>query len=72
MAKIIGQQEFSFGEENIAPLADRMRPRTLRGFIGQGHVISANSLLSRAIKMDTVGSCIFWGPPGTGKPLSPE
>ena len=67
MAKIIGQQEFSFGEENIAPLADRMRPRTLRGFIGQGHVISANSLLSRAIKMDTVGSCIFWGPPGTGK-----
>ncbi len=67
MSKGFSQQEFNFGREGVAPLADRMRPVTLRSFIGQGHIISKDSLLSRAIRMDTVGSCIFWGPPGTGK-----
>lgn len=61
------QQQFDFSEKAVSPLADRMRPKTLKGFIGQGHVISKDSLLSRAIKFDVVGSCIFWGPPGTGK-----
>lgn len=50
-----------------APLADRMRPQTLKDFIGQKHLISEGSLLSRAIMADRVTSCIFFGPPGTGK-----
>lgn len=50
-----------------APLADRMRPQTLKEFIGQKHLISDGSLLSRAIMADRVTSCIFFGPPGTGK-----
>lgn len=50
-----------------APLADRMRPKQLSEFIGQSHLIYDNSLISRAIKADKMGSCIFFGPPGTGK-----
>ncbi len=49
------------------PLAERMRPQSLREFLGQSHVCEENSLLRRAISLDRVGSCIFWGPPGTGK-----
>ena len=50
-----------------APLAERMRPVSLREFLGQNHICEDNSLLRRAISLDKVGSCIFWGPPGTGK-----
>jgi len=50
-----------------APLADRMRPRTLREFIGQGHILGEGKLLRRAIKADRVTSVLFFGPPGTGK-----
>jgi putative ATPase len=59
-----------FANENLkklAPLAERMRPNTLGQFFGQKHIVGENSLLSRAIRADKVGSCIFWGPPGTGK-----
>lgn len=49
------------------PLAERMRARNLKEFLGQEHVVSSTSLLSRAIKLDRLGSCIFWGPPGCGK-----
>ncbi len=49
------------------PLAERMRPQSLREFLGQSHICEENSLLRRAISLDKVGSCIFWGPPGTGK-----
>ena len=49
------------------PLAERMRARTLSEYIGQGHIVSKTGLLNRAIKLDRLGSCIFWGPPGTGK-----
>lgn len=61
---------FDFATKNTpstAPLADRMRPRTLDEFIGQRHLIYPGSLLERAIKADKLGSCIFYGPPGTGK-----
>ena len=56
-------------EKNKAnmPLAERMRPVSLREFLGQSHICEDNSLLRRAISLDKVGSCIFWGPPGTGK-----
>ena len=49
------------------PLSDRMRPKNLDDFLGQSHIISNGSLLKRAILADKVGSCIFFGPPGTGK-----
>jgi len=57
-------------KDNIAssaPLAERMRPRSLTEFIGQEHLVFPGSLLTRAIKADRLGNCIFWGPPGTGK-----
>ena len=50
-----------------APLADRMRPRTLDEFIGQEHIIGDGRLLRRAIQIDQLSSLIFYGPPGTGK-----
>lgn len=49
------------------PLAERMRPKVLSQFIGQSHIIYDGSLLCRAIRADKLGSCIFWGTPGTGK-----
>ena len=50
-----------------APLADRLRPRTLEGFIGQEHILGQGRLLRRAIQADRLSSLIFYGPPGTGK-----
>ena len=49
------------------PLAARMRPRTLREFIGQDHIVGPGRLLRRAIEADQLSSLIFYGPPGTGK-----
>lgn len=54
-------------EQTMAPLAERMRPRTLNEFLGQGKIVGQGSLLRRAIAADKLGSCIFYGPPGTGK-----
>jgi putative ATPase len=53
--------------EKMAPLAERMRPRTLDEFIGQSAIVGNGSLLRRAISAGRLGSCIFYGPPGTGK-----
>ena len=53
--------------ETAAPLAERMRANTLSDFLGQEHIVSETGLLFRAIKLDRLGSCIFWGPPGCGK-----
>ena len=54
-------------EERAKPLAERMRANNLNEFIGQRHIVAEGSLLRRAISLDRLGSCIFWGPPGTGK-----
>ena len=54
-------------QESEAPLASRMRPRTLEEVVGQEHIIGQDKLLYRAIKADKLGSVIFYGPPGTGK-----
>jgi putative ATPase len=54
-------------EEPAKPLAERMRANNLNEFIGQSHIVSEGSLLRRAISLDRLGSCIFWGPPGMGK-----
>ena len=50
-----------------APLASRLRPRTLDEVVGQSHIIGKDKLLYRAIQADQLGSLIFYGPPGTGK-----
>lgn len=50
-----------------APLASRLRPKTLDEFVGQEHIIGENTLLYRAIKADKLTSIILYGPPGTGK-----
>ncbi len=54
-------------EERQAPLAARMRPRTLDEYVGQGHIMAPGRLLRRAIEADRLSSLIFYGPPGTGK-----
>ena len=50
-----------------APLASRIRPRTLDEVVGQQHIIGRDKLLYRAIRADKLSSLIFYGPPGTGK-----
>jgi putative ATPase len=50
-----------------APLAARMRPRTLEEFVGQQHILAPGKLLRRAIEADRLPSVILSGPPGTGK-----
>jgi putative ATPase len=51
----------------VAPLAQRLRPRTLEEFVGQQHVLGEGSALRLAIAEDRVRSSIFYGPPGSGK-----
>ena len=50
-----------------APLATRMRPRSLEEFVGQQHILAPGKLLRRAIEADRLPSVIFYGPPGSGK-----
>ena len=50
-----------------APLAERMRPRTIEEFTGQEQIVAPGKLLRRLIEEDKLTSIIFWGPPGTGK-----
>ena len=50
-----------------APLAERMRPRTLDEYVGQEHLLAPGKTLRLAIESDDATSMIFWGPPGTGK-----
>jgi putative ATPase len=49
------------------PLAARMRPRTLEEFLGQEHLLGPGKALGELIRRGDIGSCIFWGPPGSGK-----
>ena len=51
----------------VAPLAVRMRPRTLDEFVGQKHFLGQGKLLRRMLEADRITSVIFYGPPGTGK-----
>lgn len=54
-------------QQSLAPLAERMRPRTLDEVHGQQQIIGPGRLLRRAILADRLSSLIFYGPPGTGK-----
>lgn len=62
---------FSLGTDSeveaTAPLAERMRPKTIAEYVGQSHLLAEGSLLRRAIEEDKLFSMIFWGPPGSGK-----
>jgi putative ATPase len=55
------------GPEPGRPLADRLRPRNLGEVVGQDHLTGEDGALTRMIRSGSLGSMIFWGPPGTGK-----
>ena len=55
------------GVDADAPLAARMRPRSLDEYLGQQHILGPGKLLRRAIESDRLSSIIFYGPPGSGK-----
>ncbi|WP_417682364.1 replication-associated recombination protein A [Roseibium sp.] len=55
------------GADVARPLADRLRPQKLADVVGQDHLLGPEGTLSRMLKSRTLGSLIFWGPPGTGK-----
>ena len=50
-----------------APLADRLRPRSLEGVVGQDHLVGPHGTLSRMLARGSLASLILWGPPGSGK-----
>src|SRR6267143_1665303 len=54
-------------QRSAEPLAARMRPRTLDDFLGQEHILGPGKALGELIRRGDVGSCSFWGPPGSGK-----
>ncbi len=56
-----------FAQPAPAPLAERMRPRSLPEFQGQGHLLAPGAPLRLQIERDEPGSMLFWGPPGVGK-----
>ncbi len=62
------EEDVDLARENAAaPLAARMRPRSLAEFVGQEHILAPGKLLRRAIEADRLPSVILSGPPGTGK-----
>ena len=54
-------------DDSFRPLADRMRPLSLKEFVGQRHLLGDGKILRRAIEADQLASMILWGPPGSGK-----
>jgi putative ATPase len=64
---LFAEAEIELTTDTSAPLASRMRPRSLKEFVGQKHILAKGKLLRRAIEADRLPSVIFSGPPGTGK-----
>lgn len=67
MEDLFGADVATVAEDDSAPLAARMRPRSLDEVVGQRHIIGEGKLLRRAIEADRVSSILLFGPPGTGK-----
>ena len=67
MRDLFEQKEDVESADSAAPLATRMRPRSLKEFVGQEHILGPGKLLRRAIEADRLPSVIFSGPPGSGK-----
>jgi putative ATPase len=61
------EQLFSAELQPDAPLAARMRPRTLEEFVGQPHLVGPDGALTRVVKPGHLPSMVLWGPPGSGK-----
>ena len=57
---------FADGAERDAPLAARMRPRTLDEFVGQESLVGPDGALSKVVKPGYAPSMVLWGPPGSG------
>ena len=53
--------------KSSAPLASRLRPKSLEEFVGQKHLVGKGKILRQLIEKDQISSMIFWGPPGVGK-----
>jgi putative ATPase len=66
MSDLFGQDKPQRPEKG-RPLADRLRPARLGEVVGQDHLTGPDGVLSRMIRSGSLGSMIFWGPPGTGK-----
>ncbi len=67
MQDLFSEAEPEAKVDQAAPLASRMRPRSLEEFVGQEHILAPGKLLRRAIEADRLPSVILSGPPGTGK-----
>ena len=67
MQDLFGEAQEIETANTAAPLATRMRPRSLEEFVGQEHILGPGKLLRRAIEADRLPSVIFYGPPGSGK-----
>jgi len=65
--ELFPQEPASQPAKKSAPLADRMRPRSLEEFVGQSHLLGEGKILRIALAQGEIPSLIFWGPPGTGK-----
>ena len=61
------EQMTLFERDNAAPLAARLRPRSLDEIVGQEHLLGKGKVLRRLIESDNISSMLFWGPPGVGK-----
>src|SRR5438105_281689 len=68
MQELFKEEDVDLAAVNkAAPLATRMRPRSIEEFVGQEHILAPGKLLRRAIEADRLPSVILSGPPGTGK-----
>jgi len=65
--ELFSKEPASQPPKKAAPLADRMRPRSLEEFVGQSHLLGEGKVLRVALAQGEIPSLIFWGPPGTGK-----
>ena len=61
------ENKISLFDTNMPPLAERMRPKSLKEFIGQSHILGENKILNSLIESMKLFSMILWGPPGSGK-----
>ena len=61
------ENKISLFDTNMPPLAERVRPKSLKEFIGQSHILGENKILNSLIESMKLFSMILWGPPGSGK-----
>ena len=60
------ENKISLFDTNMPPLAERVRPKSLKEFIGQSHILGENKILNSLIESMKLFSMILWGPPGSG------